>query len=859
MNKQLVVALFLIAAGMMFPFDLAHAAVYFSKTMNPGDRGVAVSRLQTFLKKLPGVYSNGKVIGKYGPATTAAVKRFQTQYALRRTGRVDRATLEMINRVAARLGSLASGRRGSGAPPPGPPPPPLPPEPAPPRSTPLARDPYFRYSWRASADLAGEIRVPVALPRPVVTFDGAPIQIPATGAAARLANQYQIYLADGDAKWDDATSSMLLEMLRRLPQTQFGWGDAKPWRVVLTNDSPSGDFEVTGFQSIRIARAAFIRSNPTLQSSPVGNADRVFYSNRLFGAVLKIFFNQDFLIKEAIESRYGIKLGYSEPRDEFQDFTIDEMQFIATVLEDLPSGYRGIPGLEQLVRRKTGMTNPTQPEAPAIAQFEQGYIEFMDRAFASGSADYTQRLVAHEMTHFLWEKILTSETKSQFNKLSGWYEAGKEVWRHKTTTNFVSVHATIDPLEDFAETVAYYIYLPDAVRSAAPEKYDFIKNVVDGYEYVLLVDTQFTFQVFNLEPDLTYPGKIMGVDVEVEKNDSGDHVATATLFLSPQLGDGARGASARITSPTGTYVDVTFDPVGGDRFTLRATFTISRYAANGFWAPDTITVSDQADNRRREGQHQFGWLLMITNPNEDLEAPTVEEDGISLTVTPGEKDQMVRVYATIHDQHEDGLSGRAYLVQEASYQRIHAYATYDAPTRRLIFEYPIRTYQASGVWTFRELNVFDSAGNGRRIDLGEKSKMVQIETARPDRTKPEIDVSKIAITGRTRFPEAPNGETDVTISYSARDDNSGLGLVTYQLLAPDGKTVFDYHYHENFYTPYFEGDPNTWRRYQIRLTLPAGSIPGIWALSEIVLKDKAENTFSSRFVETGVVRKFQVL
>ena len=76
---------------------------------------------------------------------------------------------------------------------------------------------------------------------------------------------------------------------------------------------------------------------------------------------------------------------------------------------------------------------------------------------------------------------------------------------------------------------------------------------------------------------------------------------------------------------------------------------------------------------------------------------------------------------------------------------------------------------------------------------------------------------------------------------------------------PTGDTLFDYHYHENFYTGYFVGTPDEFQEYRIDLTLPAGSPPGTWVLSEMVVRDKAGNTLTSNFIETGIIRPIQVL
>ena len=49
------------------------------------------------------------------------------------------------------------------------------------------------------------------------------------------------------------------------------------------------------------------------------------------------------------------------------------------------------------------------------------------------------------------------------------------------------------------------------------------------------------------------------------------------------------------------------------------------------------------------------------------------------------------------------------------------------------------------------------------------------------------------------------------------------------------------------------------QEYRIDLTLPAGSPPGTWVLSEIVIRDKAGNTLTSDFIETGIIRPIEVL
>jgi hypothetical protein len=59
-----------------------------------------------------------------------------------------------------------------------------------------------------------------------------------------------------------------------------------------------------------------------------------------------------------------------------------------------------------------------------------------------------------------------------------------------------------------------------------------------------------------------------------------------------------------------------------------------------------------------------------------------------------------------------------------------------------------------------------------------------------------------------------------------------------------------YHYHPNFYTQFFHGDPTAWGEYQIDVVLPVGSAPGTWGLQELNVQDKARNIRDYNFVET---------
>jgi hypothetical protein len=102
---------------------------------------------------------------------------------------------------------------------------------------------------------------------------------------------------------------------------------------------------------------------------------------------------------------------------------------------------------------------------------------------------------------------------------------------------------------------------------------------------------------------------------------------------------------------------------------------------------------------------------------------------------------------------------------------------------------------------------------------------IDLEFTNPDSDPPELRLSDIAITAEPTNPDAPNGETQVQIVYHARDDKSGLGVVNYRLIDPQGGSHFEYHYHGNFYTAFFDGDPAVFAAYTISVVLPVGSAP----------------------------------
>jgi len=172
-----------------------------------------------------------------------------------------------------------------------------------------------------------------------------------------------------------------------------------------------------------------------------------------------------------------------------------------------------------------------------------------------------------------------------------------------------------------------------------------------------------------------------------------------------------------------------------------------------------------------------------------------------------------------------------------------------------IIDFYISEYFQTGDYYVSLLEVYDMAQSRDGVEFAdtpdrEPIKKIYIETTDPDDTFPEIDVNRITIYAEPTHPEALDGETKVTINFYARDDKSGFVQCSYTLRDPQGIDHFQWFYHRNFYSVYFDGDPTVWERYTINCVLPKGSAPGIWGLASIDATDLAGNARTFNFVET---------
>lgn len=719
---------------------------------------------------------------------------------------------------------------------------------------------------------------------PQIEFLDEVIDTPHQASSQMLREKYNIILSNENVAWTLDYANRLLRIVSRIPHKPI-----RKTKFVLKNEHINGDIQVIGQdqqKTVFLSTYAFNNANPRLVR--LNGVKGRFFSHRLFQALVYFYTHggkDRNAAKKILQDQFNLSLTPNvqqltgEHPDNFQQFKNDELLHIISALTEMPEGYYKIPGLRYLLRRKDGHPHPLYPEAPAVAwprgPQSDSYIEFMDSAFRMKNAhtnqtrDYIHRLILHEKTHFIWGNLLSKNLQQEWIRVAGWYKNPEdpEGWSNRYTTSFVSPYAhKKNPNEDMAETVSYYILNPSKLLSVAPDKFNFIKNhIMQGNQYIIQVREDLQFEVLNLFPDYDFPGKIKRVDVFVYGTQDQDKRIEVEIELLHKEGlqDGASSASMRIYSEKDTFVDMHLHPVGGNAHILRGQAHLSKNVKAGYWKVDQIVVTDQNGLQRMEGVDDFGFKLYINNALEDTTPPKYVKDSLKIAVNPvkvqGRLVNRVTITWDIEEnmqmKHPWGVFVEFVSLDHSQAYAIQKYGTVNPKTHIAKVVFDVTEYFPSGRYSVAYLSMQDRALNtGKQYFSNnpkhERQKIVQIATANHDRVKPTLDVHRISVSARPVHPSHPDGQTEVTITYYAKDDKSGLGLVNYRLVDPTGKTFFEYHYHDNFYTTFFKGDPTVYKKYVIRHILPKGSVPGIWGLYEMNISDKGGNTRNYNFSET---------
>ena len=766
-------------------------------------------------------------------------------------------------------------------------------------------DPHtFVYHWEEDQSTAGyDYSAHVNQPL-VVEFLDERVEVSDSSSAIRLNHDYDILLVDSDSgAWTQEHAYRLLETMKTIPQEDWLSPEGRPRgasKWLLTSEHVQNDIRITGGdlfseRTVLISEEAFVNASPRIALIE-GKRGR-YYSQRLHHALVRFVTDNgrhegsyERILRErfAVTTRVTDHTSYEEltasttgeGASRFQKFHSEEIVQIINTLEEMPQGMHKIPELKYLVRRLDGTPHPLYGQAPAVAWPDSGYIEFMDKAFLQASITGVHRLILHEKAHFLWAHLFDEPLKADWIELGGWYEDVRSPsgWSTTRQTEFVSAYAhQKNPNEDMAESIAFFVINPDKLKSRAIGKYEFVRDrIMQGNFYISQIREDLTFEVYNLFPDYVFPGKIRRVDIRVIGAPEADKTVRIEVELHAldRVLEGAEDVLMRIVSEAGTFVDVFLHPggiVGAPADTvLSGGFSLSKFAKAGYWFPIQLRIRDPHGNERFERGDDFGWSLYVNNPLEDVTPPRYVRNSASLTKSvetrEGREIQVIR--ASWQVDEDRGMRERipcyASLNDELlETYRFEEYGEYDGQSRRCEVLFLMPHYMPSSVYTMNYIWMIDLALNESGVFFGdpnhllrpeqtfidETAQQIELTTNNPDTEAPEVDVNAIQVSADPTNPEAPNGETLVTMTFRIRDNISGFTHAWLNLRDPQGTEHGFFGPDPNRTKLFPSGDPSQWTTYTWTVILPPGSAPGTWGLAEMTVYDRAENIKRYDFTE----------
>ena len=764
------------------------------------------------------------------------------------------------------------------------------------------------YHWEIGEVPSGQETAFVPQPIAVEIEDTGINAYLSSSASYTLLRRYKVYLSP---EWDDDKAYLLLQALQDMT---YGYGShSPPWLRnpsywILSDTHVAQDIDLgpdveVGYGSLRtitIASEAFSYAQPFV--AKIEGVQGRYFSKRLWRAVLRF---ATYIPGEGVDPRaidnmlqryYGVTVHVpdyealtEEPAHRFSKFTYEEIIGIMVMFEEYPSGMHVTPGLRYLIRRAP---DPFV-KYTARANTGKGFIEFTDEAFEDGVTHETQRIILHEKAHFLWDYIFDRQLKADWIELGEWsYEDGR--WMTTNQTEFVSDYAHgVNPNEDMAESIAYYIVTPDKLRSRSPAKYAFIQNrIMHGTRYISTIREDLTFVVYNLYPDYVYPGEVVRVDVTVEGDSEGKGSKLVEVEIEThtenELDYSTGGVVVfRLLDEDQNHLNsfwVKLRPVGAKQSNiLSGRKHVPSYYSKGNYTITQVLTYD-ANRLTRYNSGGFGLKIYINNRYEDLHPPEYVPNSAKLSVSDAYTERNEHFYAvtaTWQVKEDRALTGYTYLsppevdhfMGTASHY-LQSYAKrYDGSIPRadvvrhegdiwtLKSTFFIPHYMSGGVYELKRLYFADNKNRESAWlpNIDEQNPKVTIETKTPDTTPPTLDVNRITVDAEPVNPVNPNGETLVTVAYYLKDDISGFERGHIAIRDPlGGESSYGFQGPYSYMHTgelYFQGAPTVYRKYTSSIHLPEGSFPGVWGVIGISVTDKANNSIYHDFTE---ITRFEV-
>lgn len=422
-------------------------------------------------------------------------------------------------------------------------------------------DPGFHYAWNEDTSRGGH----------ELSSDMAPESAP----ARHLLDHYNIRLSDEGQPWTQEHAARLLQMMRAVPQqvravSQRYWLKPSSW---MLSSGGVDDLDVTRTPSgdtIRISTAAFSDADPQVISID-GQRD-AYFAKRLHRAVVRYVTydgTASWAVDQILAQRYGLTTAVAdyatltastthETAASFQPFSPGELVDLISMFEEMPEGFRAIPGLKTIVRRKDG------GESPAHAWTTAGYLEVTAQAFA-GSRNDTHHALVREKARFFVTPTLEA----------AWSRMGME--------------------EALPEAVADYVHAPELVRDRSIEGFELIRDQI----------------MLGLERSTKRAGQIVNVAIRaIDQPEIGTHITVELGLRTDELSfTGASSGAIWIYSQTGSSVLMPLAPMNASGSVVRGELALAPPVQGGFWRPDQIVVRDLSGNAVTHSVFDVGWKL----------------------------------------------------------------------------------------------------------------------------------------------------------------------------------------------------------------------------------------------------------
>jgi len=341
---------------------------------------------------------------------------------------------------------------------------------------------------------------------------------------------------------------------------------------------------------------------------------------------------------------------------------------------------------------------------------------------------------------------------------------------------------------------------------------------------------------------------------------SGPRSITVTARLLDDLagmGDGQLSFEARFVSPSGDqFVDAAFYErwLGSAQDSwYRGTMNIPRFAEQGVWVIERLSITDQVGNRRsytRQEIDALGFPSSFTQSGAgDTEAPNLLALGISpVSVDTSSASRAITVSARVVDDLAGMVDGR--LSFEVRFRSPSGNQFVDMPfssrtsgsavDSQYLGTMTVPRFAESGTWTVEYLRISDQLSNSRSYNatslgnLGFPTSFVQ--SGAGDMGAPTL----VAFAMSPTSVNASLGSQSIAVTARVVDDLSGMvdGRLAFEarFRSPSGNQLVDMPFYQRS-----SGTP-TDSTYSGSMTVPQFSESGTWQVEYLRISDQLGNS-----------------